>query len=204
MHGVCDWLALDRLSQQPGKTLYIALTHAIARHFLHADTQTRRVAWIRIARQQIVVDDNIVRLEALRHGYSTPVCCHIDRNLVTRRIAKIPCFYPDTLVIQRPPEGLRIADDLRGVGGRMLAHLPDGYEQRRQRMQVVVTRRTREHPTVGRGPVLPLIIFVQIRHDHPTLWARKRFVRARGHPCGAFAPGILELTAYDQPKYMRS
>src|SRR4029434_3163524 len=65
-----------------------------------------------------------------------------------------------------------------------------------------IVERSRKRPTVGLGPVLALIFLIQIRHNHPTLWARKRFVRAGGYPRGTVAPGILELTAYDQPKDM--
>ena len=51
----------------------------------------------------------------------------------------------------------------------MLAHLPDGHQQRWQGVEVMITGRAREHPTVSRGPVLPFIFLIQIRHNHPPL-----------------------------------
>src|SRR5262245_5789075 len=122
MYSVGDYLALDRISQQPSETLHSVRTHAITRHLLYADPQPRRVAGLRIAWQQVVVDDNIIRLQALRHRHTPSVGRHIDGNLMTRRIAKISGLHPDPIVIERPPQGLRIADNLGSIGGGMLAH----------------------------------------------------------------------------------
>ena len=83
MDGVRDVFALDGIGNQPGEALHIGFAHAVTRHFLHPDAQPGRIARIGIVRQQIVVDDDIVRLQALRYGYPTAMGGDIDGDLMT-------------------------------------------------------------------------------------------------------------------------
>src|SRR6266571_2686158 len=195
-------LAADGVVHQLGQLAHGTFIHTEARHLRHADAQAGRVARVAVAGQHIVVHDDIVGLQALSHLDAPTPLRDTNCDHVAFRVTELARLHRRAQLIQAAPQRLRIAHNLQRVVAAKRLHLANGDQQRRQRVQVMVTGGAGENTPIGGGPVFLLVFLVQVAQDHPALRAGERLVRAARHPRRPLLQRRLKLAARDQSKHV--
>src|SRR6266571_2284658 len=202
MHLLLHVFLTNGIMDQLRQFAHSTLIHAEARHFRHTDTQAGGITWVSIARNQIVVYDDVVGLQALGNLNASTPLGDIHSDCVALRVAKLTRLNRGAKFIEATTERLRVAHDLCSILAAILLHLACGNDQRGQSVQVMVTRGAGEDPSISGWPVFFLALCIQVAENYAALWTWEGFVGAPRHPCRPLAQWILKLTSCDQPQHM--
>src|SRR5690348_4084480 len=115
MHCILHILAANSVMDQLRQFAHSSLVHAEACHLGNTDTQAGRIAWVGVAGEHIVVDDDIVGFQALGNFDASSPLSDIHGNHMALCIAELAGLYRGTEFIEAMTECLSIAHDLSGI-----------------------------------------------------------------------------------------